>query len=178
MVDNNHLIYKRISEILGGNLPYISTILLSLGLIFGLASFFSSNRYITIALTEVSVSLAFVGGFLEFYVLITLNRARSLILRSRINTFKLIGKIVLIISLFYLLIGIFLIDREYRSTLEYLLERPVRDSECGKYYNLLLHLISLGLSSASFHSCSGKLIASLLFSDHVSMDESLVGFSS
>lgn len=128
-------------------------------------------------LAATAASLSFIGGFLEFYNLLILYKLKVLYTGSKESLLIAVGRAAFLVALFYILVGIYLIDKEYENTCEIVMEKPINDTPCGKYANKALHVLTLGLLSALFHSCISYLMSSRL-SEHVIADELSVSLGS
>jgi len=169
-------LYERIAHLLSTRYHYWAPTLLSFSMIIGLSSILAYGSIVDL-LAATAVSLSFIGGFLEFYNLLVLYKLKILYTGSKESFLRAVGKAAFLVALFYILIGVYLIDKEYEEICEIVMEKPINDTPCDKYANKALHVLTLGLLSASFHYCVSSLLASRL-SDHVVVDELSVGLSS
>ncbi len=173
--DYERLLYERIAHLLSARYHYWAPVLLSFSMIVGLSSILAYGSMIDL-LTATAVSLSFIGGFLEFYNLLILYKLKIMHTGSKESLLRAVGKAAFLVALFYILIGIYLVDKEYEETCEIVIEKPINDTPCSRYANKILHVLTLGLLSASFHHCISTLLASWL-SDHVIANEFPVGLS-
>ena len=176
MEEYERLLYERITHLLSTRYHYWAPILLSFSMIVGLSSILAYGTMMDL-LAATAVSLSFIGGFLEFYNLLVLYKLRIMYTGSKESLLRTVGKAAFLVALFYILVGIYFIDREYEETCEIVMEKPINDTPCNRYSGKILHVLTLGLLSASFHYCVSSLLASWL-SDHFIADELPVGLGS
>lgn len=174
--DCERLLYERIARLLSTRYHYWAPILLSFSMIVGLLSILAYGSMVDL-LAATAVSLSFIGGFLEFYNLLILYKLKIMHTEAKESLLRAVGKAAFLVALFYILIGIYLIDKEYEETCEIVMEKPINDTPCSRYANKLLHVLTLGILSASFHYCVSSMLATWL-SDHVIVDELPIGLGS
>ena len=109
-----------------------------------------------------ALGLAFIGGALELYTLYMVRSMTDLIVRGRRRDYTNLAVSALYLGLYYAIVGILLIARELRSSLEYSTGRMLEETRCSRLYNTLLFLITLGIYLAPFQACVYSSITSTL----------------
>jgi len=145
---------------------YLGPVFLFAGLVLG----FTSHLWVAPKLVGVSISIAltlvFIGGFLHFYSLLVayyiVYRLRGLEPPARVIFYA-----ALITGLYFIVAGIVLSARLYRKTLELAVGNTIYDTPCGRLYNPVLHVLTLGLLLALFQRCVFLSLAGVLVSKTV-----------
>ena len=106
------------------------------------------------ALTALGVSM--IGGALEYVYLSGLYSIREIIEREHI-TYRSILMPALAVGSYIGLLGIYLSYKINKDFLEYLFEKPVFETECAKYYEPFLGIVSLGFHLTLLQECTHRV---------------------
>lgn len=105
---------------------------------------------------------ALLGGFLEFYLLLHLARARRLVSGSLPGGFRLVVRAAWSVPFYYTILGLPLVAWQVKANAEHVLERGIEETVCGRYYNHLFFIVTLGFALAVFQRCIATLVAERL----------------
>lgn len=141
-------------------------------LIVAAASLTGDWRLGSIAVSA-GLGIAFIGGALELYVIYMIRSMTDVIVRGSRRDFLNMAVAALYLGLYYALVGVLLIARELRSSLEYSTGRMLEETRCGRLYNTLLFLVTLGMYLAPFQACVYSSVSSAF--EHASVGLGLEG---
>lgn len=157
--DTDRAVLEAIARRLRGATPVAGPLLASLSLASGIVLELAG------APLEAGLILlypALLGGFLEFYLLLHLVRARSLVTGTLPGGFRLVIRAAWSVPFYYTILGLPLVAWQVKSNAEHVLERGVEETGCGRYYNHLLFIVTLGFALALFQRCVSSLVAERL----------------
>ncbi len=158
---------------LSGRLPLVGPIFLTLSIALSiLFSVLPVNQGLAGALT---LYLAMAGGFVEFYFLLALTRARSIAAGEKWGDARMIIRSAWLIPVYFTILGTLLLAKHVREDLEYIVGKPVESTPCSRFYSGLLVLATLGAYAAVFQACVARVVAERL---NVLLHEAPEGLSS
>jgi len=160
------LLPENVTRYAESSLSYLGPVILFAGLVLGFtSSLWGSPKLVGVSIS-VALTLIFIGGFLHFYSLLVAYYI-SYRLRGLDPPARVIFYASFITGLYFVIVGILLSARLYRRTLELAVQNTIYDTPCGRLYNPLLHVLTLGLALALFQRCVFLSLARILVSEAV-----------
>jgi len=154
-------VHSNVLRYMESNYPYLGPVLLFAGQVLGLTSDVWGSPTARGVVVAVALTLVFIGGFIHFYSLLVAYYI-GYRLQGRDPPIRVILYAALLVSLYFLLVGVALSARLYRNVLEAAVGAPVEETLCGEYYNPWLHAATLGLLLAPFVRCAFLSISRVL----------------
>ncbi len=125
------------------------------------------------ALVPLVLGAGILGGFYEFYFLVLVERIHRLLACEDDRGRWIVPRAALMVGLYYTVVGALLLSRRLRGLLEAVLEAPIEDTVCQRFYRPLLFVATLGLGLYAFQECMRLSLASTI--DHVLSEEGAEG---
>jgi len=148
-----------VAERLSSRLPLAGPILLSASLGIALALTLAGAEAV---LGVAALYPALLGGFFEFYFLLALVRARTLLTGETWGDLRMVFSAAWPVPLFFTLVGAVVVGYAVRRHLEYIAEAPLGETPCARYYKPLVFVVTLGAYLAAFQACAGAFAAARL----------------
>lgn len=156
MQEEYNIVLEKIAVRLRGPIstlgPLFASISLLLALILDLAG---ASPLLGLAL----LYPALLGGFLEFYFLLHLIRARSILAGPIAGGFRLIIRAAWSVPFYYTILGIPLVAWQVKTNTEHILGVGINEIKCKYYYNILLFILTFGFLLLLFQRCVALAIA-------------------
>ena len=157
-MDNNvnKILIEKIASRLGGPISYTGPLLVSTAIVLSLlADLLGASPVLGL----VFLYPALLGGFLEFYFLLHLVKARSIVTGQVFRGFGVVVRAAWSVPFYYTVLGVPLVAWQVKVNLEHILGTGIDDTKCKGYYNHLLFVLSFGFLLAPFQRCVGLAVA-------------------